>query len=159
MPGPVTPIGNFKRTGLGPQDGIGVQNRLEMIEFTLPLNTATLAVFEMPPGYDGRILEIAVQFEVITTDTDADATVQARRMVTDGTWQNTTGGLITLTDDAGGGEGDAGEEGVYAGGTQITGNNAFAANDVIGFLYTVTNAFADGQARVVMILEAYGGGA
>ena len=159
MPGPVTTIGDFKRSGLGPQDGIGVQNVLELIEFTFPLNRATASFVEMIPGYDGRIIAVGAQIEVITTDTDADAILQARRMIIDGTWQNTTGGLITLADDADGGEGDAGDEGEYVRGTQITGNNTFAANDAIGFLYTVTNAFADGQVRLIVLLEAYGGGA
>lgn len=159
MPGPVTTISDFKRTGLGPQDGIGVQNRMELIEFTFPLSRATASFVEMIPGYDGMVIFVGAQIEIITTDADADATLQARRMVLDGTWENMTGGLITLSDDASGVEGDAGNEGELVRGTFITALNAFAANDAVGFLYTVTNAFADGQVRLIMLLEAYGGGA
>jgi hypothetical protein len=144
-------ISDARVTPLGPAPQIEKGRRFIVIDMGRHILTRATGVDynKFTPGFRGRVLSCIVINEVVTTDTNADATITPGISGT-----ATTGGVVTIADTADGTNPFTTVGQIFQG-TRITAGNTFGPGDYLDIEWTVTNAFADGEARVLFLCEAY----
>lgn len=146
-------IGGWERTPTYSDPPVSVPRRagpITVFSRRLTLDRAANAnLFPLVPGFHCHIIAALALVEVVTTDADADATIQPRVNGDD-----LTGGLITLADTAAAVAASVVTLDKPIVGTQITAGSHVGPNDEIRLNYAVTNAFADGVVKVVIVVEA-----
>ena len=146
-------IGGWERTPVYSDPPVSVPRRAGPITvFSRRLTLAQAAnanLFPLVPGFHCHIIAAFCLVEEVTTDADADATIQPR---VDGV--DLTGGLITLADTAAAATASVVTLDKPIVGTQITVGSHVGPQDEIRLNYAVTNAFADGVVKVIIVVEA-----
>lgn len=143
------PISGTVISGRGPQSAIKEGKTYAVIDMGRLLLSSDAGNYNrMCPGFHGRIMACLVVVETVTTDADADATIAPGINDT-----AVTGGVVTIADTAGTGDFDNLDE-IFQG-TLVTADNTFAPGDTLNIEYAVTNAFSDGVARVLFIVEVH----
>lgn len=121
---------------------------------TIPMNGLTNysdgddIITEYTPGFAGYIEKVSFVTETVTTDTDADMTIQLEIGTTD-----ITGGVVTLTDTNTAAT-SPDTVGKVIDGSDVTADNEFADSDSISAYVGITNAFDDGQGYLNVVLRA-----
>lgn len=121
---------------------------------TIPMNALNTysdgddIITEFTPAFNGYIEKVSFVTEVVTTDTDGDATITFEIDTTD-----VTGGVITLTD-TGTAATSPDTVGKVIDGTAITDTNEFTDSQSISAYINITNAFDDGEGYLLVVLRA-----
>ena len=114
--------------------------------WSIPIKLSTLVTGDLlttyTPSFAGTITKISAAVVTVTTDIDADATINLEIGTT-----NLTGGVVTLSDV------NMATLGTVVDGTAITANNTFTGTDTISIETTVTNAFSDGEIVLFVVIE------
>lgn len=146
------PISGVREYGTGPASTMREGHVFQLVDLgVLQLKESAAEYKKFTPNKAGRIIGIYAVVEEATTDADADGTIQAEVSGT-----TTTGGAITIADTAAGAT--AAVAGKVLQGTAITALNTFNDGDHLNIAKTVTNAFANGSVRILMLLELYTNG-
>jgi len=133
----------------GPEKSIETKHSFAVIDLgKLILNQSGADLLTHVPNRKGRIIGLLVLVDEETTDGNADGTITAEVSGT-----VVTGGVVTIADTASGTPFTT--LGKIFQGTVITAANTFGPGDYLDVAYATTNAFSDGVARVLLVVEWY----
>lgn len=141
-------IDGSRQANGGSQRSIAEGRNFGFIELgKLLLSAAAADKLQHTPGRAGRILAILAICEVPTTDTNGDGTITAE---INGT--AVTGGVLSVADVNDGTNPVTTVDQIFQG-TRITAANEFKPGDYVDVAWAVTNAFGDGEVRVLLFVE------